>query len=190
MIVYLHGFNGSPTSFKPRLLSDRMRALGVGEEFRAPGLPDLPNDAIKAAEAEIADSDPAAVTWVGSSLGGYYATWLAEKHGCRAVLVNPALRAYELLVGNLGEHTNPYTGERYRFTREHLVQLRQLEVASLALPQRYLLLVTTGDKVLDYRRASAYYLGARQIVVEGGDHSFSGFGDHLDAVLRFARVIA
>jgi predicted esterase YcpF (UPF0227 family) len=128
---------------------------------------------------------PRGLTLIGSSLGGYYATVLAERHGLRAALLNPAVRPYELLAAHLGPQQNLHTGERYAFTREHLDELAALEVEVIH-PERYLLIVTTGDEVLDYRSAVERYRGCRQIVVPGGDHGFTDFARHLDTVLHFA----
>jgi len=186
MLIYLHGFNSSPASFKANLLKARMEAFGRGAEFAAPALPYRPAQAAAQLDALIA-RQPGAVL-VGSSLGGYYATWLAERHGLRAVLVNTAVRPYGLLRTELGVQKNFHTGAEYEFTPQHLDELRGLEVAQVT-PERYLLLVATGDEVLDYRDAVEMYRGCRQIVVEGGDHGFSGFADYLDAVLAFCGVV-
>lgn len=182
MIIYLHGFNSSPASFKASLLRRRLEALGRGGEFLAPALPHRPAEAAALLEALLARHPAAAL--VGSSLGGYYATWLAENHERKAVLVNPAVRPYELLASHVGRQRNLYTGEEYDFTAEHLAELRALEVERVR-PERYLLLLATGDEVLDYRQAVRKYRGCRQVLVEGGDHAFSGFAEHLDAVLAF-----
>lgn len=185
MFIYLHGFNSSPASFKARLLAERLAALGRAHEFAAPALPHRPAQAIAVARAEIARHDPAAVTLVGSSLGGHYATWLAETLGLRAVLVNPAVRPHVLLAAQLGAQTNLYSGERWELTAAHLAELEALEVGCITQPERYLLIAATGDEVLDYRDALAKYRGAGLIVHPGGDHGFSDFVDHLDAVLAF-----
>lgn len=160
-----------------------MRALGRENEFLCPDLHHRPARAMRQLEEVIADAKESAVALVGSSLGGYYATCLAERHALPAVLVNPAVRPYELLRACLGPQRNLYTGEQYEFTAAHLEELRALEVDSVTL-ERYLVLVATADEVLDYRMATAKYGGARQIVVEGGDHGFSALGDYLDEVLR------
>jgi hypothetical protein len=102
----------------------------------------------------------------------------------RAVLVNPAVRPYELLAGHVGRQKNFHSGEEYDFTLEHVAELRGLEVATIA-PARYFLMVETGDEVLDYRDAVARYRGARQLVIEGGDHGFTDFAQYADAVLDF-----
>ena len=122
----------------------------------------------------------------GSSLGGYYATWLAEKFRLRTVLLNPAVRPYDLLASYIGVQKNLHTGKEYEFTAAHLDELRALEVAAIT-PKRYFLIVTTGDEVLDYRDAVEKYRDARHLVIEGGDHGFSRFADHVDDVLAFVR---
>jgi uncharacterized protein len=183
MILYIHGFNSSPASFKAGLLGRRLASIGRGGEFRAPHLPHRPAVAAALLEAEVAKHPGASL--VGSSLGGYYATWLAEKYGSRVVLVNPAVRPYELLRAEVGMQQNLHTGERYEFTARHLDELAALEVQAITRPDRYLLMVRTGDETLDCRQALARYRGCRSLVLEGGDHAFSDFGDYLDVVLEF-----
>jgi len=124
------------------------------------------------------------LTLVGSSLGGYYASWLAEKYDLRAVLINPAVQAPTLLEGLIGRHANFHTGETFEFTAAHAEQLRALSPATVN-PSRYLLLVETGDEVLDYRLAVEHYAGCRQIVLAGGDHSFTRFPDLLPQIIEF-----
>lgn len=188
MLIYLHGFNSSPASFKANLLKRKLESLGRGAEFSAPALPHRPGAAAALLEAEIARSPGA--TLVGSSLGGYYATWLAEKHALRAVLVNPAVRPYELLRSLLGTQQNLHTGEQYEFTARHLEELAALEVPAITRPERYLLMVQTGDELLDYRQAVERYRGCRQLVVKGGDHAFSDFDKYLDDVLELCGAIS
>jgi predicted esterase YcpF (UPF0227 family) len=182
MLIYIHGFNSSAHSFKARLLRERMMALGRGAEFRCPELDHRPSRAIEQLEEVIEHAD-APVRLIGSSLGGYYATYLAEKHAVRAALVNPAVRPYDLLAAYIGPQRNLYTGAGYEFTAQHLAELRALDVP--VTPGRYLLLVATGDEVLDHRMATSKYQGCEQIVVRGGDHGFAGFASHIDAVLDF-----
>jgi uncharacterized protein len=183
MVIYIHGFNSSPLSSKAQMLKSKLEALGVGKEFSAPALPHRPAEAAMLLDALVARHSGAAV--VGSSLGGYYATYLAEKHGVKAALVNPAVRPYELLRSELGVQRNFHTGAEYEFTQQHLDELAALEAPAITRPERYLLMVETGDEVLDYRRAVERYRGCRQLVIEGGDHSFSTFTHHLDTVIAF-----
>ncbi len=187
MLIYIHGLNSSPASFKANLLKGRLESLGRGAEFSAPALPDRPRAAAALLEAEIAKHPGASL--VGSSLGGFYATWLAERHGLKAVLVNPAVRPYEGLRPFLGAQQNLYTGEHYELTQAHLDELAVLEVPAITRPERYLLMVETGDEVLDYRHAVMRYLGCRQMVIAGGGHAFKDFGEYLDTVLEFCGVM-
>src|SRR5215471_18484530 len=155
MLIYIHGFNSSPASVKARLLKERLDALGGRVAFAAPALPHRPTEAAALLD-KLAVVHPRAA-YVGSSLGGYYATYLAEKHGVRAVLVNPAVRPYELLRPALGRQRNLHTGADYEFTEQHLEELAALEVPAITRPERYLLMVETGDEVLDYTQAVARY---------------------------------
>lgn len=158
-----------------------MAERGLGQRYLCPALPPLGADAIR----EIERLDLAGACLVGSSLGGFYATYLAEKHGLRAALINPAIEPHVGLRAYLGAQTNLHTGEPYELTEEHLREWRRLYVTRIT-PQRYLLLVETGDEVLDYRAALQRYAGAEQIVIQGGDHTLQSFPSHIERILRFA----
>jgi len=187
MIVYIHGFNSSPASHKSNQLRERLSALGRGAEFVCPALPHWPKQAMALLEREVARVPADGVTLVGSSLGGFYATALVEKTGVRSVLVNPAITPQEGLRAHLGPQRNLYSGEEYVLTEEHLGQLAELQVRKPARLDRYLLMHTTGDELLDWRIAVDHYRGCRQVVVQGSDHGFKEFGDYLDIVLEFAK---
>lgn len=184
MIVYLHGFLSAPASRKAQQLGAHMARRGLGGQFWCEPLKVSPRETALQLDAVVA-RHPAA-TLVGSSLGGFYATWLAERHGLKAVLVNPAVVAHLSLAQFVGPQTNLYTGETFEFTVEHVAELRALDVPNITRPQRYWLLVETGDELLDYRQAVEKYAGARHTVIEGGDHGFAHFGDYLDGILEFA----
>lgn len=186
MLIYIHGFNSSPASAKAQLLKARLEALGRASEFAAPPLPPSPAQAARLLDA-LASRNPGAAL-VGSSLGGYYATWLAEKHGLKAILLNPAVRPYEFLSEFVGRQKRFHTEEEYDFTLQHVDELRALEVERI-VPTRYLLIVTTGDEVLDYRRAVERYQGCRQIVIEGSDHGLSDFAEYVDTVIEFCSAV-
>ena len=154
---------------------------GRGIEFACPDLPPLGTDAIKAAEKFVARNP----CFVGSSLGGFYATYMAEKHGARAVLINPAIDPHVGLRAYLGSQKNLHTGEPYELTEAYLKAWQDLYVQRVT-PSRYLLLVETGDEVLDYRRAIERYAGAQQVVIPGGDHSLQSFAQHLPRIVDFS----
>ena len=186
MIAYLHGFNSSPQSHKAQVLGRYMKERGLGAHYACPPLPPLAGDAIREIERLRPDPEPC---YVGSSLGGYYATYLVETHGGRAVLLNPAIEPHVGLRAYLGPQTNLHTGEPSRLTEAHLREWQKLWVPRVT-PSRYLLIVETGDEVLDYREAVARYAGARQVIVAGGDHTLQSFPEHLPLILEFAGLPA
>jgi predicted esterase YcpF (UPF0227 family) len=187
LILYLHGYNSAPSSHKARTLHKHLAARGLGDRFTCPALPHRPEEAVALAESLLANQDTSAVTLVGSSLGGFYATWLAEKHGCRAVLVQPAVFPHLGLEQYLGTQKNLYTDAEYELTRAHLQGWRDLVVETVD-PERYLLLLETGDEVLDYRQAVHKYEGARMVIREGGDHMLQSFPEHILRILAFAGI--
>lgn len=212
MLLYLHGFTSGPQSVKARALGERMAARGLADEFVCPQLPASPKDAIALAEAlieaqsealskplseplseaqqKVGADDTAAVrpgqgkvTLVGSSLGGFYATVLAEKYDLDAVLINPAVIGQLPMEDFIGMHQWLYTGEPFEFTAQHIDELRAMVRPSLQKPSRFWLLLEEGDETLDYRQAVVYYAGARQTVLAGGDHSFTRWPDYLDEII-------
>jgi len=162
-----------------------MQEHGLSERFVCPALPHQPQQAVRAIESELARHDPSRVTFVGSSLGGFYATWFTERRATRAVLINPAIRPHIGLERELGGQQNLYSGERYTLTRAHLEGWRALQVPQVD-PERYLLLLETGDELLDWREAARKYEGARSIIRSGGDHTMKSFPEHLPCILAFA----
>ena len=185
MLLYIHGFNSSSQSGKAKEMAAWMAERGLAEAFACPDLPHRPGAAIRVLE-ELIVRNPGPAKLLGSSLGGFYATWLAEKYGLKAILVNPCVACHDKLAGQVGlVQKNWHSGEEYLFNREHLAELDALQVAAITRPERYLLLAETGDEVLDYREAVAYYAGARQEVLEGGDHGFTRFAQFLPAILAF-----
>jgi predicted esterase YcpF (UPF0227 family) len=190
MILYLHGFRSSPRSFKARVVQDRLTAAGRADELICPQLPASPREAmelvLKLVERYPADE----LAVVGSSLGGFYATWLAERQGCRAVLLNPAVDPLKSLDKHVGVTTSWHSGEPFEFKREYIDELAALRVEKITRPERYFLVAATGDEVLDYRDMVAHYAGARQHVLEGSDHAISEFAQYVDEVLAFCETKA
>ena len=185
MFIYLHGFRSAPASGKAQMLARRLAERGLSSRFWCEQLPASPREAIALIEIAIR-SAPGKPVLAGSSLGGYYATWLAERHDLRALLINPAAYAFKTLAPWVGSHTNLYTGKSFDFTQQHIEELRKLWIPELARPERFWLVVETGDEVLDYREAVARYAGARETIFEGGDHSLQHFPELLDDVIDFA----
>jgi predicted esterase YcpF (UPF0227 family) len=190
-IVYLHGFRSSPASLKARVLSAAVAALPDASRpaLHVPELQDRPSVAMARILALARGVDPARLAFVGSSLGGFYATHAAERLGARAVLVNPAVRPYDDLAAYRGRQVNLYTGEAFEVTDAHFAELRSLAVPCITRPSRYLLLAQAGDEVLDYRQALRFYAGAWQRIDGGGDHGFAGFERVVPLILRFCGVV-
>ena len=185
MILYLHGFRSSPDSYKACVMREHMQALGRAEEIACPDLSPSPALAIAQAEAILAGQDMKNVCIFGSSLGGYYATWLAEKYGCKAVLLNPAVKPPRDLESYVGVTTYYHSERVFEFKAEYVEQLRALAVEKISQPERYFLIAATGDEVLDWREMVAHYPDAKQFIIEGSDHGIAEFADYLDMVMAF-----
>lgn len=185
MILYLHGFRSSPQSFKARLLRERLHALGRSAEYLCPQLPASPRAAMQLAQELIAYSEPMQLTLIGSSLGGYYATKLAEQTGCRAVLLNPAITPAQGLDKQIGITTAWHSDETFEFKPEYIDQLADIAVPAITRPERYFLIAATGDEVLDWRAMTTHYAGAHQLVIQGSDHGLSDFEQYMTEVLTF-----
>ena len=188
MILYLHGFNSAPASNKARTLRAYLEARGLAQRFACPALPHRPAEAVALVESEIARCG-GRPTLVGSSLGGFYATHFAERWDLRAVLINPAITPHVGLEPFLGTQQNLYTGATYELTRADLEGWRELVVERVD-PERYLLLLETGDEVLDWRKAARKYEGARSAIRDGGDHTLRSFAEHVPRILAFAGLQA
>ena len=188
LVLYLHGFNSSPKSHKAELTRSWVAEQGLPVQLQVPALPYSPAAASQLIQRWVEQVGPHRVQGViGSSLGGYYATWLAEKYGIPAALVNPAVRPYELLADYLGENRNLYTGEQYELTSEHMQELLALDVLQPSRPEQFFLLVQTGDLTLDYRQAVAKFSTSPAWIEGGGSHEFDDFTATLPAIFAFFR---
>jgi uncharacterized protein len=183
-IIYLHGFCSSVASFKAQLVKSYIEQRDNDTLFLS-DLPHSPAQAMLIIEAHIANLGDTPWGLVGSSLGGFYATYLSEKYAKKAVLINPAVEAHVLLRNVLGENENYHTGEAFNFTEEHLTELEKLHVPKLTQAKNFLLLTQTGDEVLDFQKGVDYYQGSVQLVIEGGDHGFTDYENYLDKTFDF-----
>jgi predicted esterase YcpF (UPF0227 family) len=185
-IVYLHGFISSPLSKKAVMLGDYLANVATGVQYVVPELHHRPKRALAQVETACAGIDPADLTLVGSSLGGFYATVAGERLGCRVALLNPAVHPHTHFARYLGPQKNLHTGESFELTPEHVEELAALDPASITRPERYWLFVETGDEVLDYREAVAFYEEACQSVTRGGDHSLVSFPEIVPDLVLWA----
>ena len=168
------------------MLSDYVRRCVTGLDYRVPELHHRPRQAVAQVEAACAGIAVDELTLVGSSLGGFYATVVAERLGCRAALLNPAVHPHTHFARYLGPQKNLYTGREFELTWEHVGELHALDPPAITRPERYWLFVETGDEVLDYREAISFYDGALQEVIRGGDHALSSFPEHVPDIVDWA----
>ncbi len=184
-VLYLHGFRSSPKSFKARVVQQALVEAGRAHELICPQLPASPKEAMALALLLAERHAPDNLSIVGSSLGGFYATWLAERLGVPAVVINPSVNPLKNLEHHVGVTTAWHSDEPFEFRREYIDELAALKVERITRPERYFLLAATGDEVLDYRDMVAHYAGAKQHVIQGSDHAISEFPQYVDEVLAF-----
>ncbi len=189
LLLYIHGFNSSPLSMKATLMREYCQQHRPDIKVIVPQLPCFPQQAAQML-LDIVEQhkEDYQIGLVGSSLGGFLSTWLNSKFGFKAVVVNPAVKPYELLVDYLGEQTNPYTDETYTLETCHIDELKALDVQSIASPNAFWLLQQTEDEVLDYRQAVDKFAEAKQTVEQGGDHSFVGFERYPAKIIEFLEL--
>lgn len=188
-LLYLHGFNGSPKSHKAQLVKQYMREKHCDDDLICPQIPVIPDEARIFLEQLVEQTLKSySLSFVGSSLGGYYATYLAEKYSGTAVLINPSVKPYETLAEHLGENTFYFDEGSWDFNESHIQQLKAMDVAMITVPDRYLVLLQTGDETLDYRQAEQKYKNAHCVIEQGGDHGFVGFERFIPQIIQFSQI--
>jgi predicted esterase YcpF (UPF0227 family) len=186
-LLYLHGFRSSPQSAKARVMSAWMAGHRPDVDWACPQLPPSPAESMALLERLTAHWPAERMAVIGSSLGGFYASVLAHRRGCRAVLLNPAVDPARDLASQIGELTSWHDERlRFRFGPEHVEQLRAMTPPGDLDTSRWLAILAKGDEVLDWREMLARFQGAQVVLLEGGDHALSDFETaHLPTVLRF-----
>ncbi|RUP81203.1 esterase YqiA [Alteromonas sp. KS69] len=187
-VLYLHGFLSSPKSVKAQATKAYFEQHHPDVTLHIPALSNYPSQ-VESQLLALIESTPALIKdglrVIGSSMGGYLSTFLIEKFSGKAVLINPAVKPYELLQGFIGEHTNPYTGEVFHIVESDINVIEKLDAKELRHAPAYKVLLQTEDETLDYRLAETKYASSTLVVEEGGDHSFIGFENHLPAIADF-----
>lgn len=188
LLVYLHGFRSSPRSSKAIMTGEAVKALSNSInpiEWYCPQLLASPKESMDMVTTHIDQSKADRMVVIGSSLGGFYANYLAEKYGCKAVALNPAVWAARELAPHVGMMTSYDSDEPFDFRSEYIDELRALQVDAITDPQRYFLIAAKGDELLDWREMVEFYPDARQLILEGSDHGIADYEDHLPQVLDF-----
>lgn len=187
-LLYLHGFRSSPQSIKAQKVAarvERLRVAGRPLTWWCPQLPPSPAEALEQVLRGVADWPVERMGVIGSSLGGYYATVVAERLGCKAVLLNPAVDPARDLARYIGEIQAWHSSERFWFRAEYVDELRAMQPGPLTHPERYFAVIAKGDEVLDWREMAARYRDCPMRLLESSDHGLSDFDDHIDAVFDF-----
>ena len=188
LIVYLHGFRSSPFSMKAKITHRAILDLkgeGIDVEWYCPQLPPSPKEAMAMVVSHINAQDYEQLTIIGSSLGGYYATYLAELFFAQATLLNPAIEPARDLESYIGELKAWHSDEAFHFKPEYIQELNDLYIKNITKPNRYYLIAAKGDEVLDWQEMVAKYPDAKQLVLEGGGHAISNYLELLPTVLAF-----
>jgi len=185
-LLYLHGFRSSPASAKATLMAREVAQRHPQVVWSCPQLPPSPRQAMADVSALISDWPRARMAVVGSSLGGFYASWVARQTGCKSVLLNPAVFPARDLARHIGAQTQWHKPEEnFYFEAAFVDELQRLAEEGVRVPGPELALIAQGDEVLDWREMRDRYPYARQIILNGNDHAISDFVLHLDGVLEF-----
>lgn len=191
LFIYLHGFNSSPDALKAQQVSTFIDDNEIEVTYLRPCISDKPDQAIRQLDALIQSSlnQYQRIILIGSSLGGFYATYLADKYELQAVLVNPAVRPHELMRKYLGWNENPYSQVRYELTATHMQTLQSAYINSLQRPCQFLVLLQMADEVLDATEASARFYQCACRIAPGGDHRFQHFDQLLPDIFHWAGLL-
>lgn len=188
LLVYLHGFRSSPRSSKAVMTAEAIKNASNASkpiEWYCPQLLASPKESMEMVIKHINASSANRLVVIGSSLGGFYANYLAEKYSCKAIALNPAVRAPRELAPHVGMMTAYDSDEPFDFRPEYINELMELQIEKITNPSRYFLIAAKGDELLDWQEMVDFYQGAKQLVLEGSDHGISNYAEHLPLVVDF-----
>ena len=188
-LLYLHGFNSSPQSHKAQLITQYLHERNNLDLLLCPQIPVVPEDARLFLEQLVEKTlENYQLSFAGSSLGGYYATYLAEKYSGSAVLINPSVKPFETLSVHLGENKFYFDEGCWEFDESHIQQLEDMYINNITDLERYFVLLQTGDETLNYREAELKYKNSHCVIEQGGDHSFTGLERYIPQIMQFSRI--
>lgn len=185
VLIYIHGFLSSPLSYKAQQTQQWLARKRPDVRYICPQLTPYPEQARRMLEELVESLLPEHVGVMGSSLGGFWATWLAEKYDLRALLINPAVSPWTFMPSYLEVDLKSYhTEDTYRLSATHINEIKACD-APIKRADNYWVLLQTGDETLDYQLAAKKYSACRQTIEPGGDHSFQGFERYLPEAVAF-----
>ncbi len=189
-IIYLHGFNSSGNATKSQILRAAVEKYAPEIEYYSPTLIHHPEKAIGELQVTLdAQSQQFRFCFVGSSLGGFFAIYFANRYAdSKAVLINPAINPWETMHKYYGHYENEVTGEKFEVTENFVSSLKKFGITEIKKPERFLLLLQTDDDVIDYHIAQKAFPDSPQIIRTGGGHTFTGFPEVLSEILQFIQV--
>lgn len=185
-LLYLHGFRSSPLSTKSQIMAKYMQENHPNINWWCPQLPPSPKQACELILEGTKDWAAEEMAVVGSSLGGFYANWLAQQRGCKAALINPSTDPYSTLKDQVGQlSTWQHPESKFEFTQEYVDELRNYYVKELRNPKNVFAIIAKGDEVIDWRISVDNLKGAEILLLDGSDHALSDFTEHMPKLLSF-----
>jgi len=185
VVIYLHGFNSSPNSVKAQQTVAFFAKYYPDIQLLVPQLALSPHAAWQQIDQLAMQHQQDQLGFIGSSMGGFFATLLANKYDGRGVLINPAVKPHLLIEGLVGDYQNPYSGEQHSVTLAHGRELESLQFHHINYVDRLWILLQQADETLDYSLAVEAYSGARITLEPLGDHGFVGFNRYLNSIVGF-----
>ena len=186
-IFYFHGFASSADSTKALVFQNFIKKGFPNVRLHIPNIDNSIEKSFVQLE-DLVNKNSTNKLFMGSSLGGFYASYFAEKYNSKAVLINPASNPYRGMEMYLGKNINYSTNEEFYLTKEDLEVLEEKNVSSINNPSNYLVLVETGDEVIPFKYTLEFYKGCNFCVVNGGSHSFDSFQDKLEIIASFLEI--
>ncbi len=176
MILYIHGFRTTHDSYIATLLKNYFNSELISSDHSH-----IPSVAIKQMENIIKKKNITAI--IASSIGGYYATYLANKFNIKTVLINPSVKPHittKKYIGTIEKNDGTF----FQWDIKHLDELKNLWVENLNYDNFYIFL-KTGDKILDYKVAKKRYKHSKMLIEDDGDHRFSDLQKYIQKIKDF-----
>tara|TARA_B100000524_G_scaffold168991_1_gene86463 strand:- start:57 stop:629 length:573 start_codon:yes stop_codon:yes gene_type:complete len=186
-ILYFHGFASSSDSDKAKIIKNHISKISKKIKIF---IPDLSNNFKEASNQinKLLKKSEKDFVFMGSSLGGYYADFFANINNSKAILINPAIPPLKGFEEYLGENENYSTGEKFNVTKEDIKFLRSLVVKKCNNQKNTLVLLESGDEVLNYIETAKYFKGSNIDITYGGSHTYESITQKLEKIAKFLDI--